>query len=119
METGGQVVHEMWGPTEVELRITRYAKTAQHGDRKPSEGVKVLPKAICRTGLAVADVASALGERSEQIACLLSERMLCAVAGSVEPPYLPPRPFCCQRVQHGKHRRCSHTGAQKDDRAFA
>src|SRR5215472_6364949 len=93
VKTCREVAHEGWWPTEVEVRIARHAELAEHRYRKPTGSVEVRSKAISRTRLAVADVASASRERSEQIARLLSKRMIGAVAGSIEPPDFPRRRF--------------------------
>src|SRR5215472_16341381 len=111
-KTCREVAHEEGWPAEVEVRIARHAELGEHGYRNPTGGVEVRSEAIWRTRLAVADVASAPRERPEQIARLLSERMIGAVAGSIEPPDFPRRRFANQSVQHRNHGCSSHSGAQ-------
>jgi len=111
LETSGQVAHERCGPAEVEIRIPRYAKVAEYSHGKPPGSVKVLPESILRERSAVADVAVA-PQPLEEVACLLRERMIGAVAGPIEPPDLPVPDFRCQGVEHREYRSCSHTGTQ-------
>src|SRR5271156_4084336 len=68
---------------------------------------------------AVADVAVTVGQSLEEGAALCRKRMLAAVAGSVDPPNLPPRVPGGQCMKHGQHRGCADAGTQQDDGAAA
>ena len=84
-----------------------------------ARGVEVFPAAIRCRGLAVQDEASASGQTSQEVPRLFCERMLGAVACSVDPSHGRGRRHVREGVKHGENRCRSHARAEQDDRALA
>src|SRR5579862_2340483 len=104
---------------KVEVGGAWNAKLFNHSQIEMSGSIVVGAKSVLGTGPAVADVTSAMLQTLEETPRLLKERVIVAIACSIQPP-----DFACgglhrQGVQHRHHWCCPDACAQQDDGAVA
>ena len=118
-QPGGQPVEERRRPAEVVLGVARDAERGERVRVDAALGVVVAAEHVARLGPAVEHVQAPVREPPDQLADLLAERVLAAVAGAVDPPDVALRPLGRERVQHREHGRRADAGAQQRDGAAA
>src|SRR6201747_1921947 len=113
------VRHETRWAAEVKIRPSRHACLVESRLRQATGRIKILPDALARRRPAVAHIAARMRQCVHKTTSFIRECVVLPIVGAVEPPYLPRRARCGQRVQHGKNRRHAYSSAEQHQRTVS
>src|SRR5262249_13551892 len=118
-QAGGQLAQERRGAAQIESAFTRNADPVEGGNSEGPSSVEIDTPLVIWSWPAVLAVAVAVLQFLQQSTRLVPDRMLLAIARSVEPPNWVARLPGRQGVQHRQHRRHANSRAQQHDRLAA
>ena len=106
----------MAGPQRYASASRGSSSDAENGCGEAASAVEVSALDVVRPGRLKAIWPSPVGERSEERAGFVGERVVGTVPRAVKPPHLPLGVLRGERMQHGERRRGADTGTDQEHR---
>jgi hypothetical protein len=113
------VRHEAWGPAEIHICFFGHADFGENRRREATGGIEIPARRVVRVWPAVTNVAAPVWKAKHQAPNFGRERMMLAIASSVQPEDMPDRVSVGQGVQHGEDGRRADSGAEQYKRPLA